>query len=62
MPQNLDHLKLRFKNWAIQVVLFTRNFSSEPEFKAVRNQLVRSAPSVAANYRAVCRAKSGLIL
>lgn len=53
-----DELKKRFKDWAIAVVLFTRQFPKEPEFKAVRGQLVRSAPSAAANYRAACRGKS----
>ncbi|MEP7322464.1 MAG: four helix bundle protein [Saprospiraceae bacterium] len=51
-------LQIRFKKWAIAVVLLTRKFPSEPEFKACRNQLVRSAPSSAANYRAASRGKS----
>ncbi|HRI61272.1 MAG TPA: hypothetical protein PK228_16140 [Saprospiraceae bacterium] len=38
-----DELKKRLKDWAIAVVLFTRKFPREPEFKAVRNQLVRCA-------------------
>ncbi|MBL7796645.1 MAG: four helix bundle protein [Saprospiraceae bacterium] len=52
-------LQTRFKEWAISAVLFTRNFPDFPEFKSVRNQIVRSAPSSAANYRAACRRKSG---
>lgn len=55
----IEDLKKRFKEWAIKAVLFTRNFPDLPEFKACRNQLVRSAPACAANYRAACRAKSG---
>jgi four helix bundle protein len=54
-----DELKKRFKDWAVEVVLFTRTLPSTPEFKAIRNQMVRSAPSAAANYRAACRRKSG---
>jgi four helix bundle protein len=54
-----EELKKRFKDWAVEVVLFTRNLPNTPEFKAVRNQMVRSAPSAAANYRAACRRKSG---
>lgn len=54
----VDHLKKRFKDWAVAVVLFTRQFPKESEFKAVRGQLVRCAPSAAANYRAACRGKS----
>jgi four helix bundle protein len=51
-------LKERYKKWAISVILFTRKLPFDPEFKACRNQIVRSAPSTAANYRAACRAKS----
>jgi len=54
-----EELKKRLKDWAIAVVLFTRKLPNSAEFKAVRNQLVRSAPSAAANYRAACRRKSG---
>lgn len=54
----IENLKKRFKDWAISVVLLIRKLPNEPEFKAVRNQIVRSSPSCAANYRAACRAKS----
>jgi four helix bundle protein len=53
-----ETLKKRFKDWAVKGVLFTRKFPSEPDFKAIRNQMVRCIPSCAANYRAACRAKS----
>jgi four helix bundle protein len=56
---NIEELKTRFKKWAISVILLTRKLPYEPEFKAIRNQIVRSAPSTAANYRAACSAKSG---
>ncbi|AEI46949.1 four helix bundle protein [Runella slithyformis] len=55
---NIDELKVRYKNWAISVILLTRKLPNEPEFKAARNQIVRSTPSTAANYRAACRGKS----
>jgi four helix bundle protein len=58
MEKKIDQLKDRFKQWAIKAVLFTKKFPQEPEFKAATNQLVRSAPSAAANYRASCRAQS----
>ena len=51
-------LKNRFKDWAVSVVLFTKKFPYGTEFSAVREQIVRSAPSAAANYRAACRGKS----
>jgi len=54
-----EELKKRLKDLAIVVVVFTRKLPNSPEFRAVRNQLVRSAPSAAANYRAACRRKSG---
>jgi four helix bundle protein len=54
-----QELKKRFKDWAVSAVLMTRKLPKEDDFKSVRRQLVRSAPSAAANYRAACRSKSG---
>ena len=53
-----DELKKRFKDWAVLVVLFTRKFSFQEDLKVIRNQIIRSATSSAANYRAACRGKS----
>ena len=53
-----EELKNRLKKWAVSVVLFTRKFSKDPDFKIIRHQICRCAPSSAANYRAACRAKS----
>ena len=53
-----EDLIKRFKTWAVDVVLFTRKFPNEPDLRAIRNQMVRCVPSVAANYRAACRGKS----
>ncbi|MDX1910955.1 MAG: four helix bundle protein [Saprospiraceae bacterium] len=47
------------KDWAISVVIFTKILPPASEFTAIKNQLIRSAPSAAANYRAACRRKSG---
>lgn len=58
MNSSINELKLRFKTWAVKGVLFTRLFPKEPDFKAIRNQMVRCIPSSAVNYRAACRAKS----
>jgi four helix bundle protein len=55
---NENELKNRFKQWAIQVVLFLRKIPKEEDFSVVKNQLTKSATSSAANYRAVCRGKS----
>lgn len=59
MNCGIEILKKRFKTWSIDVILFSRNFPEKYEFRAIRNQIVRSATSSAANYRAACRAKSG---
>jgi four helix bundle protein len=56
MPDN--DLKNRFKNWALSVLKFTVALPETSEYKAIRNQIVRSGMSSAANYRAACRAKS----
>lgn len=53
-------LKDRFKKWAISVVLFLRKLPKNEECSVIRYQLIKSASSSAANYRAVCRGKSGL--
>jgi four helix bundle protein len=55
---NQTVLKDRFKNWAISTIHFLRKLPSNPEFKVVRYQLIKSSSSSAANYRAACRGKS----
>lgn len=51
-------LQDRLKWFAITIVKFSETLPYESGFKTVKNQIVRSAPSSAANYRAACRAKS----
>ncbi len=53
-----DKLKLRTKNFAVEIVKYYRNLPKTEEAKIIGKQLLRSATSVAANYRAVCRARS----
>ncbi len=53
-----ENLKDRTKRFAISVFRFTGNIPDKPIFWTITKQLVRSSTSVAANYRAVCRAKS----
>lgn len=55
---NKKELQERLKKYAIVVVLFAKELPERLGFRTVRNQIVRSAPSSAANYRAACRAKS----
>ena len=51
-------LKDRTINFAIRVYRFIRPMLAEPDSRHVAMQLFRSATSVAANYRAVCLARS----
>ena len=51
-------LQDRLKHFAIVIIQFAENLPSTAGFRTVRNQIVRSASSSAANYRAACRAKS----
>ena len=51
-------LKERTKEFALRVIRLSRALPASPEARVIGNQLLRSATSVAANYRAVCRARS----
>ena len=53
-----DKLKLRTKNFAVEIVKYYINLPKTEEAKIIGKQLLRSATSVAANYRAVCRSRS----
>ena len=53
-----DELKLRTKQFALRVIKLVAVLPKTIEGRAIANQLVRSATSVAANYRAACRARS----
>jgi four helix bundle protein len=49
----------RTKAFAVQVIRFFGKLPKTDEARVIGRQLFRSATSVAANYRAVCRSKSG---
>jgi four helix bundle protein len=53
-----DNLKRRFKKFALDVIKMTECLSKDVACKVLVSQLIRSASSAAANYRAACRAKS----
>jgi len=53
-----QNLKDRTKAFAIKVVKLIRILPANLEGRVIGSQLLRSATSVAANYRAVCRARS----
>src|SRR5688572_26072482 len=58
MSQFSEQLRNQTKKLAIQVVLLTRKLPSNHESWTIQKQLIRSASSVAANYRAACRGRS----
>jgi len=53
-----DDLKQRTKNYALEVIKLVRNLPKTTEGKIVGGQILRSGTSCAANYRAVCMARS----
>ena len=56
MDQN--ELKSRTKEFALRTMALVRVLPKDIPGKVLANQLMRSATSVAANYRAACRARS----
>jgi len=55
---NAASLKDRTKRFALQVIRLCRGLPRSQEGSIITRQLLRSATSVGANYRAVCRARS----
>jgi four helix bundle protein len=51
-------LRDRTKKFALQVILLARALPTDPITANITGQLTAAATSVAANYRAVCRARS----
>jgi len=51
-------LQQRTKRFALEVIIFSRTLPRGDEYVIIRRQLIRSATSLAANYRATQRAKS----
>src|ERR1700739_4992170 len=51
-------LKIRTKKFAVEVFKLIDRFPSRKSANIIANQLGRSASSIAANYRAACRARS----
>ncbi len=58
MTMDADELRLRSKAFAVRVVKLCRAMPHNAETRVVESQILRSATSIAANYRAVCRARS----
>lgn len=51
-------LQIRTKSFAIRVIRFVKFLNGNTVGRVLANQILRSGTSVAANYRAACRAKS----
>jgi four helix bundle protein len=58
MDNKAEELKKRTRNFAVRVVQLFRALPNCSEARVVGQQLLRSAISVAANYRAACKARS----
>lgn len=56
--QFITEMKSRTKKLAVDTICFYRKLPKTEEARIIGKQLMRSATSVAANYRAVCRARS----
>jgi four helix bundle protein len=55
---NSETMKARTKGLALRVIRLCRKLPASQEGRIISRQLMRSATSVGANYRAVCRARS----
>jgi four helix bundle protein len=55
---NAAELQERTQAFVLRVIRLVDSLPSKRSANAIANQLVRSATSVGANYRAVCRARS----
>lgn len=51
-------LQNRTKKFAVDIINFSESLPNKQVGWTITNQIIRSATSVGANYRAVCRAKS----
>ncbi|MGA8200624.1 MAG: four helix bundle protein [Candidatus Sulfotelmatobacter sp.] len=58
MDHKAEALKDRTKAFALRIIRVVRSLPAGSEGRIIGYQLLRSGTSVAANYRAVCRARS----
>lgn len=56
---NKEQLKERTKHFALRVMTLVDHLPKNSKGRILGSQLLRNATSVAANYRAACRARSG---
>ena len=53
-----EELKIRTKLFALMIIKLVENLPGTKAGHTIGNQIIRSGTSVAANYRAACRARS----
>jgi len=53
-----EEMKARTRAFALRVIRLAESLPNTPTAKVIRDQMLRCGPSVGANYRAACRAKS----
>ncbi len=58
MSRDPEELRQRTKQFAMRAIRLFRALPKSEEARVIGRQLLRAATSVAANYRAVCRARS----
>jgi len=58
MKLHPEQVRNRTKQFAIRIVRLFRSLPKTDEARTIGRQVLRSGTSVAANYRAVCRARS----
>jgi four helix bundle protein len=54
----MENLKDRTKKFALRIIKLVNSLPKDLASKTIGNQLIRCGTSVAANYRAACRARS----
>jgi four helix bundle protein len=54
----MSELRRRTKRFAVAIFRFCNALPDEPSCEVIRQQLMRAASSVGANYRAACHARS----
>jgi four helix bundle protein len=57
-PSRTFDLKMRTKEFAVQIIRLFRSLPRSEEARVIGKQMLRSATSVGANYRAACRSRS----
>src|SRR5436190_15711640 len=53
-----EEMKARTRAFALRMIRLAESLPNTPTANIIRNQMLRCGPSVGANYRAACRARS----